>query len=65
VQAIFSNLMGKLARLWRRKPEPQDPYHYTHVLAPIGRGPRSRSASVALEEPPEPKLIKALGRRWN
>ena len=63
--AIFSNLLGKLAKLWRRKPEPQDPHHYTHVLVPVGRGPRGRSASVALEEPPAPSLTRVFGRRSN
>ena len=64
VQATMSRLLNALKRLWRRKPEPQDPYHYSHVLAPVGRGPRGRSAAVALEEPRESKPTRAFGR-WS
>ncbi len=63
--AILSQLLSKLKRLWRSNPEPQDPYAYSHVRVPVGRGPRGRAASVALEEPEEGSLVGAFGRQLN
>jgi hypothetical protein len=65
VQATLTKLLSALKRLWRRDPEPQDPYHYSNVPAPRGRGPRARAAAVALEEPPEQSLVRAFGPRLN
>ena len=56
----FSVLWRKLKSLWRRDPEPQDPY--AGVRAPLRRGPQGRSSAVALVEPEEPKTVRARAR---
>lgn len=65
MQGTLTRLMSALKRLWKRDPEPQDPYAYSHVRVPSGRGPRGRAAAVALEEPSAPVMrwTNAFGRR--
>jgi len=58
---FVQNFQNMLRRLLRRNPaEPQDPYARARV--PVRRGPSSRSAAVALEEPQEPKHLNLFGR---
>jgi hypothetical protein len=60
---LLPALRQLVRRLLRRDPaEPQDPY--ARVPAPLRHGPGGRSAAVALEEPPEPKQLRAFGRWW-
>lgn len=56
----LSELWRKFKSLWRRDPEPQDPY--AGVRAPLKRGPRDRNSSVALVEPEERKAVRARGK---
>jgi hypothetical protein len=56
----FSVLWRKLKTLWRRDPEPQDPY--AGVRVPLKRGPRGRSSAVALAEPEESRPVRARAR---
>jgi GrpB-like predicted nucleotidyltransferase (UPF0157 family) len=46
---ILTNLVQTLRRWLKRNPEEQDPY--ARVRVPVRKGPGSRSAAVALEEP--------------
>jgi hypothetical protein len=57
----LSGLWRKFKALWRRDPEPQDPY--AGVRAPLKRGPRDRSSAVALAEPEELRPVFARGKR--
>lgn len=41
------NLLDALKRLFRRKPEPEDPYAYR--MAPLRRPPNGRSGSAVAE----------------
>ncbi len=65
MQGTLTRLMSALKRLWKRDPEAQDPNGYSHVRAPLSRGPRGRAAAVALEEPPATSMgwTNAFGRR--
>jgi hypothetical protein len=49
MRATLASLWKRISRLWRRDPEPQDPY--AGVRVPLKRGPRDRNAAVALAEP--------------
>ncbi len=61
---FLPTLQQFLRRLLRRgRAEPQDPY--ARVRVPLRHGPSGRSASVAVEEPPEIKRVNLFGRRWN
>jgi hypothetical protein len=60
VRDTLSELWRKFKRLWKRDPEPQDPY--AGVRAPLKRGPRDRSSAVALAEPDETGPLFARGR---
>jgi hypothetical protein len=51
MRATLSSLWSRISRWWRRDSEPQDPY--AGVRVPLKRGPRDRSAAVALAEPDE------------
>ena len=57
----LSRLWDRISRLWRRNPEPQDPY--AGVRVPLKRGPHGRSAAVALLEPEDTDPTHARGRR--
>ena len=46
---MLLNLVQKIRRLLKRKPEEQDPY--ARVRVPVRKGPGGRSAAVALKEP--------------
>jgi hypothetical protein len=56
----LSVLWRKLKNLWRRDPEPQDPY--AGVRVPLKRGPQGRSSAVALAEPEESRPVRARAR---
>jgi hypothetical protein len=43
----LQRLLDRLKRLFRRKPEPEDPYAY--VTAPLRRPPHSRSGAAVAE----------------
>jgi hypothetical protein len=43
----FQRLIEALKRMFRRKPEPEDPYAYR--LAPLRRPPRDRSGAAVAE----------------
>lgn len=43
----FQRLLDALKRLFRRKPEPEDPYAYR--MAPLRRPPHGRSGSAVAE----------------
>ncbi len=43
----LQRLLDRLKRLFRRKPEPDDPYAY--VTAPLRRPPQSRSGAAVAE----------------
>jgi hypothetical protein len=60
VRQTLSKLWTAWSRLWRRDPEPQDPY--AGVRVPLKRGPQNCSA-VALAEPDEPRFTFTAGRR--
>ena len=42
--AFLRRLLERLQRLFRRKPEPEDPYAYR--MAPVKRPPRGRSGAA-------------------
>jgi hypothetical protein len=60
VRDTLSVLWRKLKSLWRRDPEPQDPY--AGVRVPLKHGPRGRSSAVALVEPEETRTVRARAR---
>ncbi len=43
----FRKLLERLKQLFRRKPEPEDPYAYR--MAPVRRPPRGRSGAAVAE----------------
>jgi hypothetical protein len=61
VNDLLAALWRKVKSLWRRNPEPQDPY--AGVRAPLKRSPQGRSSAVALAEPEESPSIQA--RAWS
>ena len=44
---LFQRVLESLKRLFRRKPEPDDPYAYR--MAPLRRPPHGRSGSAVAE----------------
>jgi hypothetical protein len=46
-QSLFLQLLDRLKRLFRPKPEPEDPYAYR--MAPLRRPPRGRSGTAVAE----------------
>jgi hypothetical protein len=44
---LFQGVLESLKRLFRRKPEPDDPYAYR--MAPLRRPPHGRSGSAVAE----------------
>lgn len=59
---LLEALKDKLRGWWRRHP-PGDPW--SRVRQPLRRGPSSRSAGVALEEPPARGITDLFSRRAN
>ncbi len=59
--SFAQRLIRGLQTLFRKRPEPQDPYAY--VMAGLKRGPGGRSAAVALEEPVPQRVLNVFGRR--
>ncbi len=45
--SYLKKLLERLQRLFRRKPEPEDPYAYR--MAPVKRPPRGRSGAAVAE----------------
>ncbi len=45
--SYLRRLLERLRQLFRRKPEPEDPYAYT--MAPVRRPPRGRSGAAVAE----------------
>jgi len=45
--AFFRRFFERLQRLFRPKPEPEDPYAYR--MAPVNRPPRGRSGAAVAE----------------
>jgi hypothetical protein len=45
--SYLRRLLERLKRLFRRKPEPEDPYAYR--MAPVRRPPRGRSGAAVAE----------------
>ncbi len=60
MRARLSQFWNRLSRLWRNKPEPQDPY--ASVGSPLRRGPSGRSGAIALAEPDPDQSTRALGK---
>jgi hypothetical protein len=44
---LLRRLLNRLKRMFRRKPEPEDPYAYR--MAPVKRPPRGRSGAAVVE----------------
>ena len=56
---LLDSVKSILRRLIRREPPPGDPYSW--VRHPVHRGPSSKSAAVALDEPREPEQTNLFG----
>ncbi len=51
--SYLQRLLERLRRLFRRKPEPEDPYAYT--MAPVRRPPHGRSGAAVAEIEEDPR----------
>jgi hypothetical protein len=52
-QSYLQRLLERLRRLFRRKPEPEDPY--AHTMAPVRQPPQGRSGAAVAEIEKDPR----------